>query len=41
MVDRGFKRVVAGVGDGALQFDASEGGAELLARSLLVEWSSG
>ena len=41
VVERGFKRVVAGVGDGALQLDAAECRAELGARGLLVERSAG
>ncbi len=37
VIERGFESVVVGVGDGALQLDAAEGGAELGARGLLVE----
>ena len=41
MVDGRFECVVGGVGDGALQFDAAEGGAKLSARGLLIEGSAG
>ena len=40
VIEGRFERVVAGVGDGALQLDAAEGGAKLRAGGLLVEWTA-